>query len=183
MGLASLRRDGFTSVEAMMSGSPGVLTTRPLIWTSRRQYLFLNAIVQPGGFLQVAVLDAATNITLPGFEANRSTVGPLKPSVAQGCVPDGAPPFDSTRAPVAWLPAAAPTAKPTSAAASSGKVAMAPPLNGVAGKRVRLQFRLAAASLYAFWVAETSCGASGGVVGAGGPGTVGGRDVHGSCAP
>ena len=180
MGLASLRRDGFTSVEAVMSGSPGVLTTRPVIWSSARQYLFLNLVVQPGGFLQVAVLDAATNTTVPGFEGNRSTVGPLKPGVAQGCVPDAAPPFDSTRAPVAWLQQPQPQPPGSPSGSSRGATA---PLSGVAGKRVRLQFRFAAASPYAFWVAESSCGASGGVVWAGGPGTVGGRDVHGSCAP
>ena len=55
MGLASLRRDGFTSVEAMLSGQPGTLTTRPLVWSSDRHFLFVNAVVQTGGFLQVAV--------------------------------------------------------------------------------------------------------------------------------
>ena len=163
MGVASLRRDGFTSVEAMMSGSPGTLVTRPMVWDSRLQFLFVNVIIQPGGFLQVAVLDSQTNQTLDGFAAERSKVGPLSPSVSNGCVPDGASPFDSTRAPVSWVGDGA-------------------SLSSIAGKVVRLRFEFAAASLYSFWVANSTCGASGGVVGAGGPGTVAGRDIHGSCA-
>ena len=39
----------------MMDGSPGLLTTRPLIFDHKQIYLFVNAIIQPGGFLQVAV--------------------------------------------------------------------------------------------------------------------------------
>ena len=93
-------------------------------------------------------------------------VGPLGPSVAGGgCAPDGAPAFDSTRAPVSWRPA------------PGGSLA------SVAGGAVRLRFTLAAASLYSFWVSDSACGASGGVVGAGGPGTRGGRDLDGSCPP
>lgn len=177
MGVASLRRDGFTSVEAMMSGSPGTLTTRPLIFNANMQYLFVNLVVQPGGFFQVAVLDAQSNATMTGFEGNHSIVGPLKPSVSQGCVPDTAPAFDSTRAAVSWLRASPP------ANALSTPLPPLASLASVAGQRLRLQFRFAAASLYSFWVSESKCGASGGVVGAGGPGTVAGRDVHGSCAP
>ena len=163
MGLASLRRDGFTSVEAMMSGSPGSLLTRPLVWDGQLQFLFVNVVIQPGGFLQVAVLDPQTNEPLDGFAPEQSKVGPLSPTVSNGCVPDGGLPYDSTRAPVSWI-------------GRDGS------LSSVAGKIVRLRFEFAAASLYSFWVANSTCGASGGVVGAGGPGTVAGRDVRGSCA-
>ena len=76
MGLASLRRDGFTSVEAMMSGSPGSLLTRPLVWDGQLQFLFVNVVIQPGGFLQVAVLDPQTNEPLDGFAPEQSKVGP-----------------------------------------------------------------------------------------------------------
>jgi hypothetical protein len=55
-------------------------------------------------------------------------------------------------------------------------------LSAVAGKPVQLQFRLVAASLYSFWVsANETCGESDGYLGGGGPGSVGGRDRHGSC--
>ena len=160
MGLASLRRDGFTSVEAMLSGQPGSLATRPIVWDAAKPFLFLNAVVQTGGFLQVSVLDPGTNRTLAGFEAARSTVGSLSPAIAGGCVPDGSPAFDSTRAAVSWPGAS---------------------LASVAGRPLRLRFTMVAASLYSFWVSGSACGASGGVVGAGGPGLRRGRDMHGSC--
>ena len=156
MGVASLRRDGFTSVEAMMSGSPGVLVTRPLVWNADRRFLFLNVVVQTGGFMQVAVLNAETNETMFGFSGRESMVGPLAPNT---CVSNGT--FDSTRAPVSWLNGIS--------------------IGSLGCKAVRLRFEFAAASLYSFWLAKSTCGASDGFVGAGGPGTVSGRDVHGSC--
>jgi hypothetical protein len=156
-------RDGFTSVEAMMSGQPGTLTTRPIVWPASRHFFFVNAVIQAGGFMQVAVLDSVTNTTVPGFELEHSKVGSLDPSA---CVPGGSPAFDSTRAAVSW---------------ATGGGGAARSLAAVAGRSVRLQFELAAASLYSFWISQSTCGASGGVVGAGGPGTVGGRDMHGSC--
>lgn len=157
MGVASLRRDGFTSVEAVLPGEPGLLTTRPVVWDADRQHLFLNLVIQPGGFVQVAVRDVHDERTLAGFELDNSTVGPVGRAE---CLPDDAVAFDSTRAPVGWAGAS---------------------LASVAGRPVRLQFRLVAASLYSFWVARSACGASDGFIG--GPGTQAGRDVHGGCAP
>ena len=110
--------------------------------------------------MQVSVLNPDTNLTLPGFEGERSKVGSLSPSNAGGCVPDGAQAFDSTRAPVSW--------QDTSLAT-------------VAGRPVKLRFTMAAASLYSFWVSSSACGASRGVIGAGGPGLTAGRDMDGSC--
>ena len=99
MGMASLRRDGFTSVEAMMSGSPGVLTTRPLIWDADQDRLFVNVVIQPGGFFQAAVLEVggADNSSIPGLDLGNSTVGDIP---IGRCVPDEASPFDSTRVPI-----------------------------------------------------------------------------------
>ena len=51
-GLATLRRDGFSSMDA--GGSGGVLTTRPVTFQGR--YLFVNADTV-GGSLRVEVLD------------------------------------------------------------------------------------------------------------------------------
>ena len=47
-----------------MDGSPGLLTTRPLIFNREQIHLFLNAVIQPGGFLQIAVLDVETQLPL-----------------------------------------------------------------------------------------------------------------------
>ena len=43
---------GFVSVESMLTGQPGTLRTRPLIFGAAQRHLFVNAVVQPGGFLQ-----------------------------------------------------------------------------------------------------------------------------------
>eukprot|EP01051_Picozoa_sp_SAG22_P003637 SAG22_NODE_180_length_16069_cov_5.323231_4_plen_84_part_00 len=51
------RRDGFTSVEAMLSGQPGTLTTRPIVWAGGKHFLFVNVVIQPGGFLQVRAVE------------------------------------------------------------------------------------------------------------------------------
>lgn len=185
-GVATLRRDGFTSVEAMMDGSPGLLTTRPLIFDQAQVYLFVNTLVQPGGFLQVAVLDVETQLPLPDFPLNGRFVpsqlasyqvlkqlwfAPVAGSSIAGLEANTAipvldtpnsPPFDSTRATVTW-PATAAT------------------LSSVAGRPVRLQFRMNSASLFSFWVAIDACGGSNGYVGNGGPGLIERRDVKGKC--
>jgi hypothetical protein len=54
-------------------------------------------------------------------------------------------------------------------------------LDQLAGQPVQLHFSFSSGSLYSFWVAESSCGASGGYVAGGGPGIGGDRDTHGSC--
>ena len=74
--------DGFTSVEAMMDGSPGLLTTRPLIFEQSQRDLFVNTIIQPGGFLQVAVLDVETYLPLAAFPLNGSSIAGLPPNSA-----------------------------------------------------------------------------------------------------
>ena len=164
-GVATLRRDGFTSVEAMMDGSPGLLTTRPLIFKPDQTHLFVNAVIQPGGFLQVAVLNVETQLPLPDFPLNGSSIAGLAPnSAVEVTDKPNSPPFDSTRAPIAW-PATALT------------------LSSVAGKPVRLQFRMNLASLFSFWVSTDACGGSDGYIGNGGPGLASRRDVHGKCPP
>ena len=142
-----------------MTGQPGTLTTRPLVWDAALQHLFVNVVIQPAGFFQAAVLDAAGDgQVLAGLSLANSTVGGIG---AGRCVGDEAEPFDSTRARVQWEGGAQ--------------------IGAVSGKTVRLQFRFAAASLYSFWLAPSACGASGGYLGGGGPGSVGGRDIKGGC--
>ena len=163
-GVATLRRDGFTSVESMMDGSPGLLTTRPLIFDSAQTHLFVNVVIQPGGFLQVAVLDVETQMPLPDFPLNGSSIAGLPPNSAiEVSDKPNSPPFDNTSATVAWPTTSTPT------------------LASVAGRPVRLQFRMNLASLYSFWVATSACGASGGYLGNGGPRSTDGRDLTGNC--
>ena len=210
-----------------MSGQPGRLTTRPLVWAADRQLLFINAVIQPGGFLQVTrslarshtrmrahldtrtctqvgVANATTGEMIRGLEPGNSTVA----DVPRGqCVADGDLPFDSTRAPVHWSEVACTHAHThprtharmhayahthartltnqhehthTHTHTHTHAVTQAT-LRAVAGEAVRLHFVMAAASLYSFWFSDTKCGASGGFIGAGGPGTAAGRDMSGGC--
>lgn len=80
IGLATLRRDGFASLDA--ADTPGTLTTRPLRFQG--EHLFVN-LAAPGGELRVEVL------TLDGQ--------PYGPFTADNCVPLSG---DSTRQRVAW---------------------------------------------------------------------------------
>lgn len=121
IGLASLRRDGFASMEGT-----GTLTTRPVKFSGR--HLFVNAV----GRLRVEVLDEA----------------------GKGVATSGTIAVDSTKQPIE-LPA----------------------LGGLAGKPVRFRFHLDEGALYAFWVSQDPGGASGGYLGAGGPGFAGLKDA------
>jgi hypothetical protein len=168
MGFATLRRDGFISADdtgelwrphgcgqdSCQVAAPGMILTRPMIFESRLVHLFVNVQIRYGGFLQVEVL--CGNVTILG--AHRSVVGSLN---AQGTVqdPDG---FSSTRARITWP-------------------GLADNLSAVAGEPVQIRFYLSGVSLYSFWVAASTCGESRGWLGAGGPGTIGGRDLRGSC--
>lgn len=79
-GLATLRRDGFASMDA--GDAPGVLTTRPLSFRGRRLFVNVDAAA---GELRVEVL---------------GTDGvPLAPFTREACVPVSA---DSTIQPVVW---------------------------------------------------------------------------------
>lgn len=62
-GLATLRRDGFVSLDA--GEKPGTLTTRPVRFGGK--YLFVN-VAAPQGELRVEVLDAAGQV-IPPFSA------------------------------------------------------------------------------------------------------------------
>lgn len=79
-GLATLRRDGFASMDA--AGEPGVLTTRPVRFTGRHLFVNVNC---PKGTLQVEVLDEQGN--------------PIGPFTRENCLPIQA---DSTRQEVRW---------------------------------------------------------------------------------
>jgi len=93
-GLATLRRDGFVSMDHPASGgierlkpapAPGTLITRPLTFSGRHLFVNLDA---PGGELRVAILDREGRV-IPRFEEN-------------SCVPVRT---NSTRSPVIWTTA------------------------------------------------------------------------------
>jgi hypothetical protein len=139
-GLATLRRDGFVSMDHPASASgverldatlePGTLITRPLTFSGRHLFVNLDA---PDGELRVEVLDREGRI-VPSYAADRTI--PVR--------------GDATRARVTWIGAA--------------------DLTAVAGQPVRFRFQLTRGRLYAFWVSPSRDGASHGYVAAGGPG-------------
>jgi len=151
-GLATLRRDGFVSldhpgaerrVERLTTGAhplpPGTLITRPVRFSGR--HLFVN-IAAPAGELRAEVLDV-----------NGS---PIAPYTSASCVPARG---DSTCARVVWT--------------------NAHDLSAVANRPVRFKFTVTNGSLYAFWVSADASGASRGYVAAGGPGFTGDTDTVG----
>jgi hypothetical protein len=148
-GLATLRRDGFVSMDHPASGrgverlkpspAPGTLITRPVKFSGR--HLFVN-IDAPDGELRVAILDREGRVIAPYDE--------------RACVPIRA---DSTRTRVTWT--------------AAGDLA---PL---AGRDVRFRFHVTRGRLYAFWVSPTPDGASRGYVAAGGPGFTSAVDTNG----
>ena len=133
----------------MLTGDPGMLVTRPLIFDAAQANLFVNAVVQPGGFIQIGVKGStsltlrASSVSWQRTQMSRGArglgccvpkcccvqVGGLAPNT---CVdPSSAKKLDSTRMVVNW-PGASP-----------------PDLSEVAGKSVQFEIRMNAASLYA----------------------------------
>ena len=149
-GLATLRRDGFASMDHPASAAgvrrlepspgPGMLITRPVTFSGR--YLFVN-VDAPDGELRVEVLDRDGRV-IPAYTAAKAI--PVR--------------ADSTRARVMW----------------TGAVDLA----AIAGEPVRFRFQLTRGHLYAFWVSPSTDGASHGYVAAGGPGYTGLADTIGS---
>lgn len=139
-GLATLRRDGFTSMDWLPDEAPvvrlgsgsarqGALTTRPVRFSGR--HLFVNADTR-GGELKVEMLDHAGRVIAPFSREN--CVG------VRG---------NGTRLPVRWSQAAE--------------------LSVLAGETVRFRFMLEHGRLYAFWVSASAAGESAGFPAAGGP--------------
>ena len=149
-GLATLRRDGFVSLDDFGDTPPRYdprpalpsrsVTTRPVVFNGSR--LFVNASIEAGGELRAEVLDVGGKV-VSSFSAAR-----CEPIRGNG-----------TRILVRW----------------SGGVTLAE----LAGQWVRFRFYLASGRLYAFWVSQAEHGASGGYVAAGGPAFDGPIDTNG----
>jgi hypothetical protein len=140
-GLATLRRDGFASMDHTgnaapvqrvdQANAPGTLTTRPLRFTGK--YLFVNV-----------ELDAtAAELRVELLDRNGA---PIAPFSSASCHPVRT---GSTRTRVTWEQRA--------------------DLAAVSGEVVRFRFHLTHGRLYAFWVSASPDGPSGGYVAAGGP--------------
>jgi hypothetical protein len=149
-GLATLRRDGFVSMDHPGSARiermplrgglpPGTLITRPVRFSGR--HLFVN-LAAPAGEMRVELLDEAG-----------MTIAPF---TTMSCVPVRG---DSTCARVTWSDAQ--------------------DLSRLAGRPVRFRFQVTNGALYAFWVSADQTGASRGYVAAGGPGFTGPADTVG----
>ena len=138
-GLATLRRDGFASMDWLpdqarvikqgkTASSTGMLTTRPIRFSG--QHLFVNADLG-GGELRVEVLDRSGRT--------------LVPFTREACAPVTG---NGTRLPVSW---------------ANGSI------GDLAGQEVRLRFSLSHGRLYAFWVSPSAVGESRGYPAGGGP--------------
>ena len=138
-GLATLRRDGFASMD-WMPGEPGVtrgriddrtagtLTTRPV--TFKGGHLFVNGDFSKGQ-LRVEVLGR-----------DGTVIGPF---TVESCTPLIS---DATKQPVSWQRAR---------------------LAELAGRTVRFRFTMTGGRLFSFWVSGKPTGQSGGYPAAGGP--------------
>ncbi len=147
-GLATLRRDGFASMDWLPGqmrahrriddpSGGGVLETRPVTFTGA--HLFVNADVK-GGELRVEVLDESGAVIAPLSRAN--------------CVPLTT---DGARQAIAWR---------------EGSIA------SVVGRPVRLRFVLTRGRIFSFWVSPWPTGESRGFTAAGGPGFPRGVDLR-----
>lgn len=144
-GVATLRRDGFASMNAGASG--GELLTRQVRFSGAR--LFINAIAAPGSGGVAAEL----------CEPNGR---PVEPFTFANCEPFAG---DSTLAEIRWK---------TPVGAGAGD------LSALAGKNMRIRFKLAAgAKLFSFWVSRDETGRSDGYLAGGGPGYTGLVDTVG----
>lgn len=146
-GLATLRRDGFASMDWLPDEAPvlrhgpsgiayGALTTRPIRFGG--SHLFVNADTRGGG-LRAEVLRQDGTV-MPGFSRHE-----CPPVVGDG-----------TRLRVVWKGA---------------------DLRTVAGQPVRIRFLVDRGSLFSFWISRWTTGESSGYPAAGGPGFGGPIDV------
>lgn len=154
MGLATLRRDGFCSMDAGPQG--GTLTTRPVKFNAR--FMFVNLKTNaPDGELRIEILHAdGRPITLNKNDTKEQLV-PFTPDKA---VPATG---DQTLMGVSW---------------QNG----IQDLSMLAGRPVRFRFHLKNASLYSFWVGPGQLGRSLGPVAAGGPNFTGPNDNVGNAS-
>lgn len=154
MGLATLRRDGFASLDAGPEG--GVLTTRTVKFNAG--YLFVNVKTNaPDGELRVEIVHADGR---PITVTKNETKEQLTPFTKENASPLAA---DQTLITTYW---------------ANGFQDLAV----LAGRPVKFRFHLKNASLYSFWVSPSRYGRSLGPVAAGGPNFIGPTDTVGNAS-
>ena len=152
MGLATLRRDGFASMDAGPEG--GVLTTRTLKFNAN--YLFANMKTNASdGEMRVEILHADGRPILVTKNATKEQLVPFTKEKSS--------------------PLAADQTLMTVALADGIQE-----LSMLIGKPVKLRFHLKNASLYSFWVSPGRFGRSLGPMAAGGPHFTGPTDTIGN---
>jgi len=154
MGLATLRRDGFCSMDAGPQG--GVLTTRPVKFSAR--FMFVNLKTNaPDGELRIEILHPDGRPISLNKNDTKEQLVPFTPDKA---LPASG---DQTLMGVSW---------------QNG----IQDLSMLAGRPVRFRFHLKNASLYSFWVGPGQLGRSMGPVAAGGPNFTGPIDTVGNAS-
>lgn len=161
-GTATMRRDGFASIEIRNKSAAGVLTTEPLTFaapgSTTDTFLFINVYIAQAGTLQAELLiDGKSTLSSVAIRGEiNSTM--LKVSWRDDLVTDtaaGNTAFDSIGE---WPP---PTQKPQLRFTLTGQV-----------------------QLYAFWLTrDARCGSSNGPVAGGGRGFSGGWNRYNETAP
>ena len=178
MAAATIRRDGFASLETTGAGlAPSFLWTVPTVFSATQTFVFVNVKLAAGGFLQVGIAEEALSpsgdvVFLPGFEPENSAVGDIG---RDSCTEL---PFDSTKALVTWgghgnRSSSAYATTHDGGSSGGGRGGGVYRFAGGGAAPVRFVFHMGGASLYSFWVSTNSCGNSRGYLGASG------RDVHG----
>ena len=135
VGYATLRRDGFASIEAAPGSTTALAVTHSLIFSG--SHFFVNAGMKQKTPAASEGDRGQRSITVAVLDDSSGT--PIAPFTHENCAPITS---DNVRQAVTWKGAA--------------------DLSSVAGKAVRLAFKLneSAAALYSFWVSSSNCGES-----------------------
>ena len=129
VGLAKLRRDGFVSLNA--GDEAGELITRPMTFSGSR--LYVNAQVEKGGYIKVAVCSRSGAQMIPPGRTERAS-RPASGEPIDGFTFNDAVAVtgDATKIPVRWN------------GANEFRLS--------SGDHVRLKFRLKNAKMFSFWI-------------------------------
>ena len=134
VGYATLRRDGFASIEAAPGSTTALAVTHSLIFSG--SHFFVNAGMKQKTPAASEGDGGQCSITVAVLDDSSGT--PIAPFTHENCAQITS---DDVRQAVTWKGVA--------------------DLSSVAGKAVRLVFKLnGAAALYSFWVSSSKCGES-----------------------
>ena len=145
VGFATLRRDGFASVEVAPRSAAATVTTHPVTFSGK--HFFVNVGTKAAASDGAGSASSSVVVSIVDDAPGK----PIAPFTTANCVPVAT---DSVRQEVTWKGAA--------------------DLSAVVGTKVRFVFGLhGAAQLFSFWASPSKCGESRGYVAAGGRGFTG----------